>query len=402
MPSTIIAFVLTDDYNALAISRQEGGGLEIEDCGYMGEHFMAQDPRLEGLGELLRELFPSTPALEEEPVAGAISEAELMPDLEMLGGDGDPGDRILPEELVSTGDPVEDEGLVEDVLDLYREQDAGFPSIDGEVYAAYFVDAMRNSRNPYGSRNRFAGVSPEFTCARRNCENCRAKAGLVLDVLGSEIEFDTPCRRAWERHPVAWDDSHITSLPAFFQVVAVLPRWARNTWKNIRTRYGRVTRIQMKDAPYVVVRWGDLDDEGRFVPGIVDERTGERRDRYSIMPAWALYNVRTGERFKYQEPTVPVQLNRPFRARVFREVRRRWPDYWKRIIQPRQVGIRWWRVDETTDGYLVRLALNDKRVLTYRILHDLSGAGAATPYSTFATQAVMWRLVEKEMAGATA
>lgn len=425
----MIAFHVTDDFTMLAVYRQEDGRRKWESWGRMElrapEVVPVVDPTDPALEEVIEEeLGAVEPQLAELTEADYVVSEELgeaSPDLEMLGEGGDPGDRILPEELVHSGDPVEDEGLAEDVFDL-REGGELAPVVDG-VFVAYHVVTHRNYRNPYGSRHSFAGVTVEFVCGRCRgnkkgdvpCAACADGHG-VVDPLDGAFQFATPCWHAWERHPVSWEDAQVRSLPAFFQVVAVLPRRPRGTWKNIETRDGRVVRVQEKDAPHVVVRWGDLGEEGRFVPGWLDERTGERVERYSIMPAWALYNVKTGERFKYEEPTQPVRLNRAFRARVLRELMTRYPQWWKRVIHPRKdLGAAWWKADVQEEQVTVRLAYPDGRVSTVavpvmggRVVDPLEvpNVGETNPFPAghyqerlFALQVATWRLVERELAG---
>lgn len=351
----LTAFIMQDDYTSFAIYRQVDGSFVYENLGHMGELY--EPGGFYGLRDLLRGLFPSAPQVEElETACGAVADvdesADLVPDVEMLGSDGDPGDRILPEELVSSGDPILDEALAEDVFDLGEGQE--FPPLDRGIYTVYFVQAERNATNPYGSRDSFAGIAPVFECRRRSdCRSCYTKYGQVPESSGV-LEFDTPCRAAWERHPISWEGAQVRSLPAFFQVIATLPRRLREGhFKAFRGRDGRLHTVQMKDRPYVVVRWGDLDEDGNFVPGVEDPDTGERVERISVMPAWALYNIRTGEKFKYEEPTAPVRLNTAFRQKILDEAVRRQPDIWQRALHPRRLGIKWWRVVKDGDGYVV-------------------------------------------------
>lgn len=443
----LIAFTTTDNYTMVAVYRQEDGRRKWEAWGRMElrapEVVDLADPTLqEVIEEELGAVEPQLAELTEADYVVASEEelGESSPDLEMLGEDGDPGDRILPEEMVRSGDPVEDEGLAEDIADLERSGEL-MPVVDG-VFVAYHVVTHRNHRNPYGSRHSFAGVTVEFKCGRAEkaaepCRRCKEAPGRVrcpylgkgatvpcvacaeehgvVDPLDGAVQFATPCWVAWERHPVTWEDAKVVSLPAFFQVVAVLPRWPRPTWRNIRTRDGRVVRVQEKDAPHVVVRWGDLDEEGNFVPGWLDERTGERVERYSILPAWALYNVKTGERFRYEEPSQPVRLNRRFRAQVLKEVTARYPQWWKRVIHPRKdLGAAWWKADVEDERVTVRFAYPDGRVCTVvvpvidgRAVDPLEvpNVGETNPFPAghyqerlFALQVATWRLVERELA----
>lgn len=388
----LTAFVMHDDYTTIAVYRQADGSESYENTGYLGELF--EPGGLYGLAEVLQDIFPAVPQVEEvEAVGGAVPDsAELVPDVEMLGDDGDPGDRILPEDMVSSGDPIEDEDLTEDIFDLCEGKT--FSATDGEVYAAYFVQAGRNPSNPYGSRDSYAGIAPTFQCRLDgDCDTCHQRFGQVPDLWGV-LEHDTPCRRVWERHPISWEDSTVRTISAFFQVIAVLPRRIREgQFKVFRGRDGKLRTVQMKDRPNVIVRWGDLNERGEFIPGVENPDTGERLERISVMPAWALYNIRTGEPFNYEEPAKPVRLNTEFRRRVLAEAVARNPALWQRIEQPRHLGIRWWRVIKDGDKWIVEAVLSQGKDVI------VLNPGMNSPLARFALQAISWREIEEELVG---
>lgn len=353
----------------------------------------------EGLPEILAGLGAAVPDVgNPEAVVGALNDEALelglepgcVPELTDLG-DGEPGDNILPLDMVTTGDSVQDEGLDPDVVDLDIRGE--LPSIDGRVYTAYFTQLARNHRNPYGSRDgsSFAGVRNEY----------------VRPFPGPDAIVQLPSGSWVHEGQSAYEDARITS-PGFFWVVAVLPRLPRPTWKNIRTRAGRVVRVQMKDAPRVVVRW--LGDD--FEPGLVDDATGERRERYSVLPAWALVDIATGEPFVYDEAQAlraPLRLNTAFRRRVLASVNAAaW--YWQGgVLRPAAVGVLHWKVTLLDPPYQVGAPVATVDILTSQHQHVKTTVMLAKPgelavtsqlshrLQRFVLQAVSWKAAERRL-----
>jgi hypothetical protein len=347
----------------------------------------------EGLREVLTALGRPTPAVgDPDAVLGAQDELDpemdgLVPDLTFL--DGDPGDNILPEDMVATGDPVVGEGLDADVEDL--DLRVNLPSLDGRVYTAYFTRLARNARNPYGSRDgaSFAGVRTEY----------------IRSAPGPDAVAKLPSGAWIHEGQSAYEDATITSI-GFFWVVAVLPRLARNSWKNIRTRGGRVVRVQMKEPPRVIVRWLD----GDFQPGFLDPETGERRERYSVLPAWALVDIATGEPFTYDEAQAlkaPLRLNAAFRRRVLGSLdTTAW--YWQGgPISARQAGVLYWKVSFGDDAVaVVDLLTTDRRHLKVKVFRDDSARLAVSStlpslLARFVLQVASWKAAEARVLAAS-
>ena len=359
------AFILTDDYTAILFDDQ---GEET----VIGRLLPGlQEVIAEEFGQAVPEVDKVVDEVADEPIEACLIDEDIdfegVADLELLGEDGDPGDRILPEEFIRSGDPVEDEGLTPlDAEELIPTGVLSQVAAPQDLYVAYFVNIQRSAENPWGSRDSFAGID-------------------AIAAAGSSLR----------------------SLPYFFQVVAVLPRQPRGEFRNFIGRDGRVHTVQMKDRPYVVVRAGDIDENGNFVPGIVDEETSERRERYFVIAAWSLYNIRTGERFQYTEPTAPVRLNEEFRRRVFQVCCERYPHLFQKVLHPRKhLGVKYWRVEVPTEGdgeAYVSFRFWDGRYT--REVVQVSGSQPVLPAAPisqlrlFALQAVAWRLVEQELAG---
>lgn len=382
----LVAVSVLDD-GSLQLTYRHPGGFATDEA-ICPEQFEYHYP-YEGLREILTALGCPTPAVgDPDAVLGARDELDLeidslVPDLTFL--DGDPGDNILPEEMVTTGDPVIDEGLDVDVEDL--DLSTFLPSVDGRVYVAYFTRLARNARNPYGSRDgaSFAGVRAEYI---RSTPGLDAVAKLSSGAWVHEGQS-------------AYEDATITSI-GFFWVVAVLPRLTRNTWKNIRTRGGRVIRVQMKEPPRVIVRWLD----GDFQPGLLDPETGERRERYSVLPAWALVDIDTGESFVYDEAQAikaPLRLNTAFRRRVLSSLdTTAW--YWQGgPVSARQAGVLYWKVSFSDDAVaVVDLLTTDRRHLKVKVFRDDSTQLAVSStlpslLTRFVLQVVSWKAAEAWM-----
>lgn len=308
---------------AISVTDERGFGLEIVGLyEKAGRRFVRRrgyiiDP------EVLEVIRPSTAAaLEEEPVPGAMDDS--VPDLEMT--DGDPGDRILPVEKVMHSDPFEAEGI--DAIDAgdvvipipltaFKEPDREViaRALD-DVWVLYMIAAARTESNPYGSNSLWAGLpDPDMGDA------------------------------ALERHPYTWDDSVLASPALFFRVVEVFPRRLKGDTTTFVGRDGRIHTVPRKEPLMVVVRGGELDETGAFVPGVPDPETGERREVLRVVNSRGLYSLTTGERFPQIEPVNhrPVVMPHPGE----------W--FWKRgYISPKGVGISGLKVEPGDGEALVR------------------------------------------------
>jgi hypothetical protein len=254
-----------------------------------------------------------------DEVLGGLT--EQTPELTI---NGNPGDHLLPENMVVSVDPVESENLSANIIDLGILPRIDLPSVDGNIWTAYFTNlAIQGVQNPYGSADgeKFSGVRNEYPTRSITSNTLWNDKNEPVKVKGLFINEGQS----------AFKDAQVSSL-GFFWVVAVLPRRLRNVYKNIMTRNG-VRRIQMKDAPHVIVRW--LDDEFQST------------DKYSVMPVWALMNVKTGEKFYYTENRAikrPINLRREFRSAVFERINKAaW--YWQdNFVNPKQAGLLYWKV----------------------------------------------------------
>lgn len=182
------------------------------------------------------------------------------------------------------------------------------PSIDNAVYIAYFTMSPPNPEFPY-SRKSWAGVN-------------------------------------------SLEDGILYS-PGVYHVCQLMPRYLKpGSFRNFRTQRGKIIRIQVKDDPVVITR-------------ALDPNTLLPTDKYFLMPAWSLFDARTGLRFPYPKDVIVGNSYRkePTKAEIVKELDLT-TEYWAgSLADPVSLGIErtgiswmpgpWEAGDRIADVYLV-------------------------------------------------